>query len=161
MTFRQILVRMLILVLALVMVSLRGQGVGAEDATPSFGAKGSTIKYEVIWGQPNDERLTISRKFFGIFFTGVNVTRQNAAGLNICATADSNIGYAFFKDFVYRLDLKQNTITLVTPTDISTKLFYQERFEIGEVRDSSHEGKILYLKAPDIGSGPKNPCSLQ
>ncbi len=138
-------------------VSLQGQSVGAENATPRFGAKGISINYSVIGSQPNEEELAIKRKVFG-FFTGVTIRRQNAAGLNICATSDSNVGYAFFKDIAYRLDLKQMTIAPVNPSDINATLYYQVRFE---ARDDNPLGEVLALDAPDTGSGPKNPCSIQ
>ncbi len=161
MAFCQRRVRSVILLLVLATANLHGQRAGAEEAKPVFGAKGSYIDYSVVGSNPIEERLTIKRKLLGIFSMGVTVTRQNAAGLNICATSDSNVGYAFFKDIAYRLDLDQSTITHVNPADIGAKLFYQERFEMSKPRTNEPLGDVVVFNAPDIGSGPKNPCSLQ
>jgi hypothetical protein len=156
--FLKLVFRRMTFLFALATISLHENDVQAQDARPYFGAKGTSINYTVIGSQPNEEELAIKRKVFGIFFTGVNIRRQNAAGLNICATSDSNVGYAFFKDVAYQLDLKQMTITHAKPSDIGTKLYYQVRFE---ARDNKPLGEILVLNAPDIGSGPKDPCSIQ
>ncbi len=128
----------------------------ANDPKPLFGREGSMLYYSIIGNNNDKEQLTIKRRIFGIFSSGVSISRNNAEGVNICATSNSEIGYAFFKDSVYRLDLKKNSITLVDPNSIDTKMFYLMRFEPKKGSKSA----VLLHKAPNLGFGPKEPCAL-
>ncbi len=160
MAFPETFARLMRLHLTLGMLVLSGQSVQAEDAKPVFGARGVSIDYSVAGGKTIEERLAIKRKIFGIFSVGLVVSRENAGGLNICATTDNNVGYAFFKDIAYRLDLHQNTIKQVSPTNINEKLFFQVRFEMTKPKANEPLGDVLVLEAPNTRLGPPNPCSL-
>lgn len=137
------------------------QFASAEGKIPHLAVEGSSVSYEIAGAAPYEERLKVGRRFLGIFSSGVFVTHQPAAGVNICATRNNEIGYAFFKEAAYRIDLKQVTITQVASTEKTSELFYQGRFEIGRLLEGKQLPEILYLEAPDLGSGPRNPCSLQ
>ena len=118
------------------------------------------LDYNVKWNDTLDESLSARYQTSATTFISVEAKRHPATGANICLTPNEDTFYAFFKDEIVSYDLKQHTMENVSEADIKTTLHYFGRFEIGEFRDNLHEGKINFLRAPDTGTGPKDPCKL-
>jgi hypothetical protein len=134
--------------------------VTASDLDHSIATSDVEIGYVVYWDDPIKEEIRVAFTHSGDSSSGSGVTSEGAAGLNICSPSDGNTVYGFFRDGIVSIDFKLQRLNPVAATDIKSDLSYLGRFEISELKDSSHPGKITFVVPPNTGSGPKNPCSL-
>jgi hypothetical protein len=114
----------------------------------------------VIWDEPVKEELRVTFNHSENTSSGKGVTLQGAGGLNICSPMDGNTVYGLFKSNVFEINFQRQTIKPIEPIEMKNKLVFLGRFEISDLMSPSQHRLIKFLKAPDIGSGPSEPCSL-
>lgn len=134
--------------------------IAASDLDHSVSAGDTEIAYVVDWDQPIREEIRVAFTHSEDTSSGLGFTSQSDAGLNICSPRDGKAVYGFFKNGIVAVDFKQKKLNLIAASAIHSSLSYLGRFEISELRDASHAGKVRFVPPPDTGSGPKNPCAF-
>jgi hypothetical protein len=129
-----------------------------SSGTISF--HGIKFRYSAIWNKTRDERLTFIFPLTSTTGKIIEVQWEGAAGINLCRTADGNIVYAFLKNATYQYDLNEHTMTAVQSGQITPKLEYLGRFEIAEIRDESHVGKVAFVDAKTRAADSAIVCKV-
>ena len=129
-------------------------------ATVKTQIRDTTLEYSIVWNDLLDEELKISYQLTDTSRKSNNLKHDHAAGINVCVTSDEDAAYLFLNGATFRYDLVQHSLLALNPTDIVPDLKYFGRFEIFNIQGTSQKRNVRFLSAPNVGAGPKEPCSV-